>query len=113
MNLLLLWAENIKRTYKVNPYIFAFLYFGGVPFFYYFIYKIIVCLRQKKSQKIIKWSIWIGFIIILPFLYVAIFGRNLPVLFWFVLVVFLFLSFISILRIVNKKTWCPKPEEKF
>lgn len=107
MNQFIVWLENIEIKYNVNPWIFAGLYFAGVPFFYYFIYRILICLKKGQTQKIIKWAILLGLVMVLPFLYVAIFGRNLPVWFWFVVSGIVLLSIFSVIRKISTPSTSP------
>ena len=97
------WAQEVKSTYNVNPYIFIGLYLGCAPIFWLSIVQMVRSLAKKNVDKIIKWAIVLGITILLPLVYVAIFGRNLPTWFWFVLVGFLILSVLSTLRNIKKK----------
>ncbi len=97
------WAENIRQTYNVSPYIFGILYLGAAPFFWFSLYKIINSIRKGQVEKIVPWGIVLGAAVLLPFIYVAIFGKNLPVWFWIVAVALVLYSVVSLLRNIRKK----------
>jgi len=78
------WLIDIHTNHGVNPIIFAILYFIGVVPFWFSIYKIIVCLKNKNLNQVMTFGIILGIIIILPFIYVALFGHNLPFWFWII-----------------------------
>ncbi len=76
------WLAKIQNDYGVNPIIFAAIYFGGAPFFWFAIYKIIAGLRNRNIKQVRIFGIILGITIIAPFVYVAIFGHNVPYWFW-------------------------------
>ena len=78
------WLAGIRKTYGVNPLIFGALYLAGVFPFWLSIYKIIAGLKNKDLRPVRVFGFVLGIAIILPFLYVAVFGRNLPYWFWIV-----------------------------
>jgi hypothetical protein len=78
------WLAGIEKQYGVNPIVFAVIYFAGVIPFWLSIYKIVAGLRSKNLVQVRTFGIILAVIIIAPFTYVAVFGRNLPVWFWFV-----------------------------
>lgn len=97
------WAENIRQTYNVSPYIFGLLYVGCAPFFWFSLYKIVNSIRKGQMDKIVSWAIVLGVAVLLPFCYVAIFGRNLPGWFWIIASVLVLYSIVSLLRNIRKK----------
>ena len=92
------WLAQVKATHGVNPEIFALIYFGGVIPFWVSIYKIIAGLRKKNMTQVRTFSIILGIIILAPFTYVAIFGRNLPFWFWIVAALVIAYSTHSVMR---------------
>ncbi|MCK4941445.1 hypothetical protein KAS45_05075 [candidate division WOR-3 bacterium] len=78
------WLAGIEQQYGINPIVFAVIYFAGVMPFWLSIYKIIAGLKSKNLVQVRTFGIVLAVIIIAPFTYVAIFGRNLPFWFWFV-----------------------------
>jgi len=97
------WAENIRKTYNVSPYIFGLLYLCCAPFFWFSLYKIVNSIRKGQIDKIVTWGMVLGVAILLPFSYVAIFGKNLPGWFWIIVVALVLYSVISLLRNIRKK----------
>ncbi len=86
---------KIHQDYGVNPIIFAIIYFGGAPFFWFSIYKIISGLKNKNITQVRIFAVILGITIIAPFVYVAIFGHNVPYWFW------IFAAIIIIYAIYN------------
>ena len=83
------------NTYHVNPVIFLILYLGAVPFFYlsiFFILREVVRLRKSGRQLTLSTlvddrtiDVWfIVFVVanVLPYIYIAIWGRNVPPWVW-------------------------------
>ena len=60
------------------------IYFAGVIPFWLSIYKIIAGLKTRNLGQARTFSIILAVIILAPFTYVAVFGRNLPFWFWVV-----------------------------
>uniref|UniRef100_A0A7C4XNJ4 Uncharacterized protein n=1 Tax=candidate division WOR-3 bacterium TaxID=2052148 RepID=A0A7C4XNJ4_UNCW3 len=76
------WFSGIQKNYGVNPLIFVIIYFAGAPFFWFSIYKIIEGLRKKKLLQVRTFGLILGLTTIAPFVYVALFGHNVPLWFW-------------------------------
>lgn len=76
------WLTKIQRDYGVNPVIFAVIYFCGAPFFWFSIYKIIAGLKNRNIYQVRVFAIILGLTTIAPFVYIAIFGHNVPFWFW-------------------------------
>jgi hypothetical protein len=96
------WLAGIRKTYGVNPLIFGALYLAGVLPFWFSIYKIVAALKNKDLRQVRIFGFVLGAAIILPFSYVAIFGRNLPYWFWIVGGVIILSSVYSVLRRFKK-----------
>ena len=96
------WLAGIRKTYGVNPLIFGALYLAGVIPFWFSIYKIIAGLKNKNFPEARVFGFVLGIAIILPFLYVAVFGRNLPYWFWIVGGLIILSSVYSVLRRLKK-----------
>lgn len=95
--------RGIEKTHGINPYIFAVLYAGGILPFWLCIYKLAKNFKEGRIDEAIKWALIFGFVIIVPFLYVALFGKNLPSWFWFTVAGILLLSVFSVVRKIKKK----------
>jgi hypothetical protein len=77
-------TQAANDTYGVNPAIFLTIYLICVPIFYYSLFKIISSLTQKAMNIAMAWILVFLAATIAPFLYVMIFGRNIP---WWVYIV--------------------------
>lgn len=69
--------QEIAMQYGVNPIIFLILYFGTIPPYIYAWAKLIISIKRKSKQAW-TWGIVVLGIFLLPYLYVMIWGRNLP-----------------------------------
>jgi hypothetical protein len=65
-------------TYGVNPVVFLVIYLVCVPIFYYSLFRTLRALVKKLGNEIMLWSALFLCANIAPFLYVLIFGRNIP-----------------------------------
>jgi hypothetical protein len=83
------------NTYHVNPVVFLILYLGAVPFFYlsiFFVLREVVRLRKTGRRLTLNTladdrtlDVWfIVFVVanVLPYVYIAIWGRNVPLWVW-------------------------------
>ncbi len=92
------WLAQVKAIHGVNPEIFAIIYFAGVIPFWISIYKIIAGLKRGNMTQVRTFGLILGIIILAPFTYVAVFGRNLPFWFWIVAVMVISYSSYSVIR---------------
>jgi hypothetical protein len=67
-----------RDNYGVNPVIFVTIYLVGVPFFYYSLFRTLRAVAKKLAKEIMFWSAIFLFTNVAPFLYVLLFGRNIP-----------------------------------
>jgi hypothetical protein len=71
------WLMNLSASYNVNPYIFAIIYVGAIPFFMASAAWII---RNKKKGKALKLPILsTGFCMSSAYIYLIIVGENEPI----------------------------------
>jgi fatty acid desaturase len=64
--------------YGVNPVIFLVIYLISGPFFYYSLFRVVQALARKRSKEALVWAAVFLCATIAPFIYVLLFGRNLP-----------------------------------
>ena len=76
--------QAARDNYAVDPVAFIVIYFSSVPFFYFSIYRMVRAVATRRQQDLVVWSTVFLASTAAPFLYVAVFGRNLP---WWVYVV--------------------------
>jgi hypothetical protein len=92
------WFTQLQINHGVNPIIFAIIYFAGVIPFWLAIYKIIGGLKNKNLFQVRTFGIILGIVIIAPFIYVALFGRNLPFSFWIIAALLVGYSTYAVMR---------------
>lgn len=67
-----------RENYGVDPVAFLIIYFASAPFFYYSIFRIVRALAKGLRREIMIWSMVFLGATAAPFIYVLLFGRNLP-----------------------------------
>ncbi|MBN1687308.1 MAG: hypothetical protein JW852_11675 [Spirochaetales bacterium] len=92
-------AEAVRAEYAVHPYIFLILLVVCAPFFYYSIYRLARAIAARKSDLIVRWSSVFLAATAIPYLYVLVFGRNMP---WWVYLVVGLLLLQGIFSLVRK-----------
>ncbi len=91
---------NIARDrYGVNPAIFLVLYLGCAPFWYYSIFRTLRAAANRSMNEAMLWSAVFLCATIAPFVYVILFGRNIP---WWVYVLIAILVAQGIVSLVTK-----------
>lgn len=76
------WLMTLSADYNVNPYVFAAIYVGAIPFF---LISVAWILRNKKQDKSITLPIIsTGFFLSSSYLYLLVAGENVPVFVYFV-----------------------------
>ncbi|MBV7266925.1 hypothetical protein KCG45_12100 [Erythrobacter sp. WH131] len=74
------WVLGLGAEYGVNPYIFAVIYIGAIPFFLGSIGWLVRNARAVRSTVLPAMSA--GFFFISAYLYLGIFGHDIPVWVW-------------------------------
>ena len=101
------WIRDMMRTaresYGVDPVAFLVIYLVTVPFFYYSIFRMLRALARRRQQEIVVWSMVFLGATAAPFVYVLLFGRNLP--WWIYVVIGLLIGqgVFSLVRRLRKK----------
>ncbi len=93
-----------RANYGVNPVIFIIIYFASVPVFYYSIFRMVRALAKKLQTEIMIWSMIFLAATAAPFIYVLLFGRNLP---WWVYVIIGLLIGQGVYSLIRKLTKKP------
>ena len=82
------WIRGLMRaareSYGVDPVAFLIIYLASAPVFYFSIFRMVRALAKGLRQEITIWSMVFLASTAAPFVYVLLFGRNLP---WWVYVV--------------------------
>ena len=76
-------ATTIRERHAVNPYVFIALSVACGPVFYYSLYRLVRALARDRAA-VGRWSLIFLIATAVPYLYVMVFGRNMP---WWVYVV--------------------------
>jgi hypothetical protein len=98
-------VRQLMRTahdsYGVNPVAFLVIYLGCVPLFYYSIFRMVRALARRRQQEILVWSMVFLGSTAAPFLYVLLFGRNMP---WWVYVLIALLIGQGVYSLIRRLT---------
>ena len=78
-------ATTIQARHSVHPYVFLALSAVCGPLFYYSLFRMARALKRDRSN-IGPWSLLFLAATVIPYLYVLIFGRNLPWLVYLALI---------------------------
>ncbi len=70
-------ATSIRERHAVNPYLFLALSVVCGPLFYYSLYRMARAFKDDR-RSVARWSLLFLAATVIPYLYVLIFGRNLP-----------------------------------
>ena len=70
-------AASVRERYAVDPYVFLALSAVCAPPFYYALYRLARALRNDR-RAVARWSLLFLAATVIPYLYVLVFGRNLP-----------------------------------
>lgn len=71
------WLMGLSENYNVNPYIFAGIYVGAIPFFTLSVAWIVR--NKRKNKQITLPVISTGFFLSSAYIYLMIAGENVPV----------------------------------
>ncbi len=103
MDFLRAWVESVMKTsrevYNVDPIVFLGIYLASVPLFYYSLVRTIRALAKGLKSEAMRWSTVFLCAIVAPFLYVLLFGRNLP---WWVYALIAALVGQGVLSLIRK-----------
>lgn len=70
--------QGARDNYGVDPVVFLIVYAVSGPFFYYSLFRMIRALTKKAGTETMIWSTVFLASVAAPFVYVLLFGRNLP-----------------------------------
>ncbi len=95
------WARGLGATYGVNPWIFASIYVGAIPFF---LASMAWAVRRgRRGQSAVIPLLCSGFLFISAYLYLGLMGRNVPVWVWIFLGVLILYGAYSAVRDYRRK----------
>lgn len=96
----------IGRDYGVNPFIFAAIYVGAIPFFFLSIGWLVK--RRRAGRSITVPLLSAGLCFCSAYLYLAIVGRNIPLWVWAFLAVLIVYGIWSTVRDVRRRSSMPE-----
>jgi hypothetical protein len=96
------WFFGLGGKYNVNPYIFGAIYIGAIPFFFFFLYRTIKKIRNKKS--FVLSALLTGLFFISAYLYLIIVGKNIPVWVYIFIAIMVGYGIYSTLKKIKKNT---------
>jgi hypothetical protein len=96
------WLASIQARYEVSPLVFAVIYLLTLPPGWYGTYRVVVAMRQRNRRSLQAWATLVAGMVLAPYLYVLVAGRNLPVWFYPVLVCLVALSAWEVASRVRK-----------
>jgi hypothetical protein len=70
--------QTARGSYSVDPLVFLIIYFAAAPVFYYALFRMVRALAKRLGNEIMVWSAIFLSATVAPFVYVLLFGRNLP-----------------------------------
>jgi hypothetical protein len=73
-----------RDTYGVDPVIFLAIYLSCAPFWYFSMFRSLRAISIKRVNDVMLWGTVFLATTVAPFIYVMLFGRNLP---WWVYVI--------------------------
>ena len=74
------WILAQGAQYNVNPYVFAGIYVGAIPFFLASIAWLVK--RARAGRSTVLPTMLAGFFFVSAYLYLAIFGQDIPLWVW-------------------------------
>lgn len=103
--------QTARDEYAVDPIVFLVIYLIAVPFFYYSLIRLMRALAKRLTDEIAVWSAVFMGAVAAPFIYVLLFGRNLP--WWVYGVIFLLIGqgVFSLVRKLRGKAANKSPQE--
>jgi hypothetical protein len=95
------WARALGASYGVNPWIFATIYVGAIPFF---LGSMAWAVRRgRRGQSTLVPLLCAGFCFISAYLYLGLVGRNVPLWVWIFLAVLIVYGAITSVRDYRRK----------
>ena len=103
------WILALGAQYNVNPYIFAGIYVGAIPFFLASIAWLVK--RAREGRSTVLPTMLAGVFFVSAYLYLAIFGQDIPAWVWIFLAVLIAYGAWSQVRDTRRKIAAARGEE--
>ncbi|MBB3032730.1 hypothetical protein [Alteriqipengyuania lutimaris] len=103
------WILAQGAQYNVNPYVFVAIYVGAIPFFLVSIAWLVK--RARAGRSTVLPTMLAGFFFVSAYLYLAIFGQDIPVWVWIFLAALIVYGAWSQVRETRRKIAAAKATE--
>ena len=103
------WILAQGAQYNVNPYVFVAIYVGAIPFFFGSIAWLIR--NARTGRPTLLPTMLAGFFFVSAYLYLAIFGQDIPVWVWIFLAALVIYGAITQVRETRRKIAAAKANE--
>lgn len=103
------WILSLGAQYNVNPYIFGAIYIGAIPFFLASIAWLVK--RARAGRSTVAPTMLAGFFFVSAYIYLAIFGQDIPVWVWIFLAALIAYGAWSTIRDTRRKIAAARAEE--
>lgn len=70
--------QAARETYGVDPLAFIVIYLACAPVWYYSMFRSLRSVALKRMNELMLWSAIFLSATVAPFIYVILFGRNIP-----------------------------------
>ena len=91
--------QTVCVTYGVDPVIFRTIYLACAPIWYFSLFRTLRALTTGRMNEVTLWSVVFLGSTVAPFLYVLVFGHNIP---WWVYALIVVLVGQGVLTLVQK-----------
>lgn len=95
------WILGLGADYGVNPYVFAAIYVGAIPFFLASIAWLVK--RARAGRSTVAPTMVAGFFFVSAYLYLAIFGQDIPIWVWIFLAALIVYGAVTTIRDTRRK----------
>ncbi|MFB0611594.1 hypothetical protein [Aurantiacibacter poecillastricola] len=102
------WILSLGAQYGVNPYVFAAIYIGAIPFFLASIAWLVK--RARAGRSTVLPTMVAGLFFVSAYIYLAIFGKDIPVWVWLFLAALVVYGAISTIRDTRRKIAAGDPD---
>ncbi len=102
------WIIALGGQYNVNPYVFAAIYVGAIPFFFASIAWLVK--RARAGRSTVVPTMLAGFFFVSAYLYLAIFGQDIPLWVWLFLAALILYGAWSTIRDTRRKIAAAREE---
>ena len=103
------WLLALGAQYNVNPYVFGAIYIGAIPFFFASIAWLVK--RARAGRSTVAPTMVAGFFFVSAYIYLAIFGQDIPLWVWIFLGALIVYGAWSTVRDTRAKIAAAKAEE--